>query len=223
MGHLTLMTPALFFVLAFLAVAGTCSPARVDVAVSPVSCPAGRATVALSAGEDLGHEAGFTVHRDGRVVHEGRIGPKGRRVVAVRVAPGDSARIAVRVEGQDTADHTVRSWCEGTGSSHASAGRRPPRGGPHPSHPSSRKPSSPNPSAGRAGRPPGPSPDEGGGLLPVTGQPGLVSTIAGAGAVVLAGGLLWWYGTVWPRRAPEDPIDPDRSPYGPRRYPGLKL
>lgn len=218
MGHLTLMTPALFFVLAFLAVAGTCSPARVDVTVSPVSCPAGRATVALSAGEDLGREAGFTVHRDGRVVHEGRIGPEGRRVVAVRVAPGDSARIAVRVEGQDAADHIVRSWCEGAGSSHVSAGRRPPRAGPHPSHPSSRKPP-----AGRAGRPPGPSPDEGGGLLPLTGQPGLVATIAGAGAVMLAGGLLWWYGTVWPRRAPEDPIDPNRSPYGPRRYPGLKL
>ena len=39
----------------------------------------------------------------------------------------------------------------------------------------------------------------------------------------LAAGLLWWYGRVWPRRAPREPIDPNRSPYGRRRYPGLDL
>ncbi|MEV8637054.1 hypothetical protein AB0395_35975 [Streptosporangium sp. NPDC051023] len=111
-GQLTAMTPAAFFALAFLAMAATVSPAQVDVTVSPVSCRTGKATVTLSAGEGLDHETGFSVHRDGRAVHEGKIGPGKNRTVTVRVPPGHSARIAVNVEGQDETSRTVRSSCE---------------------------------------------------------------------------------------------------------------
>ncbi|MFF0573519.1 hypothetical protein [Streptosporangium saharense] len=46
---------------------------------------------------------------------------------------------------------------------------------------------------------------------------------ATAGSVTLTGGLLWWYGALWPRRTPQRPINTRRSPYGYRRYPGLEL
>ncbi|GHH68005.1 hypothetical protein GCM10017673_15990 [Streptosporangium violaceochromogenes] len=240
MGHLGMTAPALFFVLAFLAVASTRSPAaRVDVAVSPVSCPDSRATVTLLAGSGLGRETGFAVHRDGRAVHRGRIGPNGRRTVAVAVEPGRSARITVKVEGQGTDTHVVRSRCERPGlrrspaSGHPPGRARPavtgrslhgrsPHRRPRPL-PRSTAPGEPSSGAGRAGAAPGAErsgeagrPAAGTGRLTGLG----VTTAVGA---ALAAGLLWWYGRVWPRRAPREPIDPNRSPYGRRRYPGLDL
>ncbi|ACZ84700.1 hypothetical protein [Streptosporangium roseum] len=61
-------------------------------------------------------------------------------------------------------------------------------------------------------------------LLPPAGAPtGLMGTATTAGGMVLTGALLWWYGTVWPRRTLEGPIDTRRSPYGRRRHPGPKV
>jgi hypothetical protein len=44
-----------------------------------------------------------------------------------------------------------------------------------------------------------------------------------AGGVIVTGGVLWWLGTVWPRRTPDQPISATRSTYGRRRYPDLPL
>jgi hypothetical protein len=60
-----------------------------------------------------------------------------------------------------------------------------------------------------------------GGRLPYTGPPAdLMGKIATAGGLALTGGLFWWYGTIWPRRAPNGPIAIRRSPYGRHRHPG---
>ncbi|MER5418617.1 hypothetical protein [Streptosporangium roseum] len=60
-------------------------------------------------------------------------------------------------------------------------------------------------------------------LPPAEAPTGLMGTAATAGGMVLTGALLWWYGTVWPRRTPEGSIDTRRSPYGRRRSPGPKV
>lgn len=58
------------------------------------------------------------------------------------------------------------------------------------------------------------------GTEPAAGLPVWAAT---AGSVTLTGGLLWWYGALWPRRTPQRPVNTRRSPYGYRRYPGLEL
>ncbi|MEV7006002.1 hypothetical protein [Streptosporangium sp. NPDC051022] len=251
------MTPAAFFALAFLAVAGTVSPARVDVTVSPVSCPAGRATVRLSARNGLDRGAAYGVYRDGRAVREGTIGSEGGRTVAVRVEPGRTARISVKVDGQSTVERTVDSPCRRRRSRPANAGGLPARAGgrsspdgtaarpgespedsrPSPSgsrRPGSRRPpptprSSPGPrktgatGTDAAGTDAAGSPGTGAEASAVTGSStGLPGWALTAGVVALAGGLIW-FGAIWPRRLPREPVNPDRSPYGPRRYPGLKI
>ncbi|GII91300.1 hypothetical protein [Sinosporangium siamense] len=60
--------------------------------------------------------------------------------------------------------------------------------------------------------------------LPRTGPPAdLMGKIATAGGLVLTGGVIWWFGVIWPRPRPDTPICVDRSRYGRRRYPNLKL
>ncbi|WP_344929089.1 hypothetical protein [Streptosporangium carneum] len=243
LGRLAAMTPVAFFALAFMVAASVHSPARVDVAVSPVSCRNGRATVTLSAGPALDRETAFAVHRDGRAVGRGRIGPEGGRTVAVRVRPGGSARISVKVEGQDDTDQTVRSSCERRRSRSESAR-------PHPGKARSSAPQPPGKTRSGDPRPLGKAQPPGNARsLPVSGRPhrtdarlhrtdaqlhpagarrrpadaGPPGWAVTAGGVTLTGGLIWWYATIWPRRVPSAPINPNRSPYGPRRYPGLRL
>lgn len=48
--------------------------------------------------------------------------------------------------------------------------------------------------------------------LPYTGPPAdFMGKLATAGGLLLTGGIVWWYGSIWPRQTP-----------GGRRYPGLK-
>ncbi|MER7127454.1 hypothetical protein [Streptosporangium saharense] len=68
-----------------------------------------------------------------------------------------------------------------------------------------------------------PHPWEAGPLAGAEPAAGLPVWAATAGSVTLTGGLLWWYGALWPRRTPQRPVNTRRSPYGYRRYPGLEL
>ncbi|MCG5220500.1 hypothetical protein [Streptosporangium sp. KLBMP 9127] len=43
--------------------------------------------------------------------------------------------------------------------------------------------------------------------------------LATAVGFIVTGGVLWWLGTVWPRRSPDGPIKINRTGYGERRYP----
>lgn len=63
-----------------------------------------------------------------------------------------------------------------------------------------------------------------GGHLPRTGPAtDLMAKLATAGGLLLTGGIIWWYGSVWPRRTPAAPITVTRSPTARRRYPDLDL
>ncbi|NUO99268.1 MAG: hypothetical protein HOV96_07075 [Nonomuraea sp.] len=45
------------------------------------------------------------------------------------------------------------------------------------------------------------------GRLPYTGPPAdLMGKLATAGGLVVMGGIMWWYGSVWPRSVPDGPL-----------------
>ncbi|MEU1732938.1 hypothetical protein [Streptosporangium sp. NPDC020145] len=67
-----------------------------------------------------------------------------------------------------------------------------------------------------------PRPWETGPLAGVEPAAGLPSWAATAAGVTLTGGALWWYGVLWPRRTPSQPIGPGHPPDG-RRRPGRRL
>ncbi|MFE3453194.1 hypothetical protein ACFXJ8_30150 [Nonomuraea sp. NPDC059194] len=59
------------------------------------------------------------------------------------------------------------------------------------------------------------------GRLPYTGPPAdLMGKLATGGGLVLMGGIVWWYGSIWPRQTPDGPLTSTRTPR--RRYPDLK-
>ncbi|MFI6919185.1 hypothetical protein ACIBIZ_04460 [Nonomuraea spiralis] len=45
------------------------------------------------------------------------------------------------------------------------------------------------------------------GRLPYTGPPSdLLGKLATAGGLVVMGGIMWWYGSIWPRSVPDGPL-----------------
>ncbi|GGK86136.1 hypothetical protein Sme01_39450 [Sphaerisporangium melleum] len=205
---------------------------RIEVRVSRVECPSGRADVIMTAprGRDVTE---YSVHRGGTLIRNGVLWPGVQRAVPVYLEPGRSERVAVAIHGQGTTTYRIYSGCE-TG-----AGRSEPSGESGPreygvyreSVYTESDGSSDDESRGESHAERRDNPlrahrynpllhRHGVDRLPYTGPSAdLYGKMATAVALVLFGGMLWGVAVIWPRRVPAGPLMRPRPIYGPRRHP----
>ncbi|GAA3835640.1 hypothetical protein GCM10022226_66560 [Sphaerisporangium flaviroseum] len=191
--------------------------ARVEVAVSKVECPAGKANVVMTAPRDHG-TVEYSVYRGDTLVRNGLLWPGVQRTIPVYVEPKSTERIGVALEGQGTSRYQVWSHCE-TGEesygeyrervySESSGSSQSSRGQSVTHRHNGMRDHRYNPLLRR-------QPID---RLPYTGPPAdFYGKVATALALVVFGGMLWWVAMIWPRRTPAEPLLRPRPPYGGRR------
>ncbi|MFC4534378.1 hypothetical protein [Sphaerisporangium dianthi] len=201
---------------------------RVEVTVSEVECPAGRADVVMTAPRDR-DIVEYSVHQGRSLVRNGVLWPGVQRSVPVYIEPRTTERVSVTIQGQSTTTFRVYSGCEGDASPaardsqesygeyresvysdsesdhHAASG-----GGHRVRHVNSLREHRYNPLLRR----------QGADRLPYTGPPpDLYGKMATAAGMVIFGGMLWWIAMIWPRRTPAGPMMRPRPAYAPGRRP----
>ncbi|MDH2430006.1 hypothetical protein [Sphaerisporangium sp. TRM90804] len=192
---------------------------RVDVAVSRVECPSGRADIVMTAPRD--HDAvEYTIRRGDTAVRDGILWPGVQRTIPVYLEPRENERLGVSIEGEGVSRFQVRSRCdtrevahgeyrEAVYSSSEGDDERDERAvRTHHYNPLWRH--NPHNPLIREGR------------LPYTGPPAdFYGKVATAVALVVFGGMLWFMALVWPGRVPAAP--PGRRPPYARRSPAPPL
>ncbi|MET8157985.1 hypothetical protein ABZT47_16545 [Sphaerisporangium sp. NPDC005289] len=210
---------------------------RVEVTMSKVECPSGRADVIMTAPRHR-DVVEYSVYRGGSLVRNGVLWPGVQRNIPVYLEPRTSERVTVTIQGQGTTTFRVYSGCEDdapTGSSDstatpASRDSQESYGEYRESVYSESDGDSASHSSGEHGarhvnglRAHRYNPllrRQGIDRLPYTGPPAdLYGKMATAVGMVIFGGMLWGIAVIWPHRAPVEPLLRPRPLYATGRRP----